>query len=323
MKTILFLLISISSLLAQAQIANKKYNEEKSTKRFLNESEIVANDKNVTMIVKVIYNAIPDGYHITFTKSFIGKTIPVVELEMNKVIDDLILKAKELSIDKKDIITDIISLDPVFDFNRNDSGLNHPVAYKVTENITFNIKNISYIRRLAKLCLDYGIYDLINAEAYLLDSKKIEDTLSNKAVEILNMKKKLCSEIGWPLTGGSSTFIKYKDVIYPSERYLSSYLNNAGLYKHEVSQNATIQMNRRLDVDNYYNLNLKDADFVFNQQETNPVIQFFYQINYTFTRKDTEAELREKIRKEEETKHEKQFYILDKNGNLKKMDLSE
>ena len=82
-----------------------------------------------------------------------------------------------------------------------------------------------------------------------------------------------------------------------------------------------MNMERKVDVDNYYNLNLKDADFVFNANTTNPVIQFYYQLNYTYTKKDTEAEMRDKIRKEEEKKQDKVFYIIYKTGNLKKVDM--
>jgi len=76
-----------------------------------------------------------------------------------------------------------------------------------------------------------------------------------------------------------------------------------------------------VDVDNYFNLNLKDADFVFNADITNPVIQFYFQLNYMYTKVDTEAEMREKIRKEEEKKQDKVFYIIGKDGELKKVGL--
>lgn len=321
MKPTIVFLLTLVATTTNAQLINKRYNESCNGKNFNNECEISANENSIYINVKVLYNAVPDGYHITFTKSFISNTLPNVELEMNTVIDNLTAKVKELDISKKDIAVDVISLDPIFDFNRNDTSLTMPNGYKITENITFNIKSLSTLRKLAQKCLEFGIYDLINAEAYILDSKIIYDSLSVKAIDILNMKKDFSTKIGWSFTDGKVTFSKLKDVIYPSERYLSSYITNGSLYKHNVSQNATLSLNREVEVDNYFNWNLKDADFVFHSNETNPVIQFYYQINYTYTKKDTEQEMREKIKEEETKKPENIFYILDKNGSFKKVDM--
>jgi uncharacterized protein YggE len=318
MKKLTFSLVMLIGLSANCQMVNKQYNQERNKTFFNNENEIVATENSISIITKVIYNAVPDGYHITYTTSFIGKSVSDVEYRMNTKIDSLIKKVGKLKISRKDIVVDIISLDPIFDFNRDDSI---PIGYKIAENITFNIKDISVIRELSKTCLEYGIYDLIDAQAYLDDSKVIYDSLSNKTVEILNMKKKLCADIGWAFTSGKTTLTKFKDVFYPSERYLNSYVSNATLYKHNISQNSTINMERKVDVDNYYNLNLKDADFVFNANTTKPVIQFYYQLTYMYTKKDSEAEMREKIQKEEEKKRDKLFYIIDKAGNLKKVEM--
>ena len=318
MKNITFFLAMLIGLSANCQVVNKQYNQERNQTFFNNENEIVATENSISITTKVIYNAVPDGYHITYTTSFIGKSAEDVENKMNKKIDSLIKEVSNLKMSPKDIVFDIISLDPIFDFNQNDPI---PIGYKITENITFNIKGISLIPELARICLGFGIYDLIDAQAYLENSKNIYDSLSAKTVQILDMKKKLCSEIGWSFTNGKTTLTKVKDVFYPSERYLKSHITNATLYKHHISQNSTIDMERQVDVDNYYNLNLKDADFVFNAGNTSPVIQFYYQLNYMYTKKDTEEEMREKIKKEEAKKQDKLFYIIDKSGNLKKIEI--
>ncbi|MFI5148182.1 MAG: SIMPL domain-containing protein [Bacteroidia bacterium] len=322
MRTIcLFTLILCSGIPGMAQLVNKAYNNQRNGSMPGAEKEIVAEENTIAITTKVIYNAIPDGYHVTYTKSFIGKSVADVEQQMNRKADSLIRAARKLSISEKDIVVDIVSLDPIFNFNQNDSTLNIPLGYKISENITFNIKTIDAIRELSHTCLEYGIYDMIGAQAYLEDSKKIYDSLSAKAVQVLDMKKKLCTQIGWAFTGGKVTFTKTKDVYYPSERYLNAYITNAGLYKHHLSQNSTIRMERTVDVDNYYDMNLKDADFVFNASKTCPVIQFYYQLNYSYNKVDTEEEMRNKIKKEMETKKDPVFYMIDKNGVLKKIEL--
>lgn len=317
MKNRALIFAILFSFTANCQILNKEYQQISNIRKPCSQDDITATENSVSIVTKVIYNAVPDGYHVTYTKSFIGKSVEEVELQMNTVVENLIKDLKTIDIAKKDVVIDIIALDPIFNVSINGSNENVPVGYKVTENITFNIKSISTMGLLAKKCLDFGIFDLINAEAYLKDSKPIDDSLHNKAVELLEMKKKLCERIGRDFSGGVATFKKNKEVMYPSERYLSSYASNSNLYQHHIAENASVKLNRTLEVDNYFNFNLKDADFVFNADKTAPVIQFYYQLDYVYTKKVPES----KAAKANEPVVEKIFYILDKTGNLKKIEM--
>lgn len=313
-------LISVFNL--NSQIINKQINQSKNLKMNLGETEINANELNTSIITKVLYNAIPEGYYVTFTTTFIGKSINEVDSIMNLKIDSLISKvvlSKILKMNKKDIVIDLIALDPVFNFNASKDSL--PMGYKITQNITFNVKNISFIPHISKTCLDYHIYDLLEVQPYIGNTDLIYDSLAKKTIDILDEKKKLVTAVGISLKTGSISCTNYKDVFYPSERYLHSYIKNLSLYKHDLTQNSEINMERNVDVNHLYNLNLKDADFVYNANATGPVIQFYYQLNYNYVKKDTEAEMREKIRKEEASKPDKVYYILDKEGKLKKVDL--
>src|SRR6185369_4844870 len=101
----------LSGCLAQAQIANKKYTQDKNQKIYNNENEIVATETTINIISKVIYNAVPDGYHITYNTSFIGHSIKETENKMNKKMDSLTKKVLELKLSRKDIVTDIVALD--------------------------------------------------------------------------------------------------------------------------------------------------------------------------------------------------------------------
>ncbi len=310
--------ISAFALIFQghAQTINKEYNNTKPIP--LNSTyEINAHNNSVMILVDVIYNAVPDGYVLTYTTTFTGNTIDQVEAKANQRIDDLIAAIRPFNIQPNDVTVDLISLDPIFDFRQNDSLL--PQAYKITQNLSINIKEINLIGKLTKKCLDFGIYDLINVQTYILNTDAIQDSLDLKSVEILNQKKKLCEDVGVKLTNGTVQFNNYKEVFYPSEKYLKSYINNATYFNHHSSQNSSIHMQRKVDVDNYYDFNLKNADYVFHSDNDEPVIQFYTQITYSYNKVDTEAEMREKIRKEEEKKPTKEFYILNKEGNLTKI----
>lgn len=318
MKRILFPLAMLTVHVSIAQLPNKQYTQHNRAVHEGAEKDIIASENQVSIITKVLYNAVPDGYHVTFTKSFIGRSVEDVELQMNTVVEKLVKDVQSLNITKKDIAVDMVSLDPVFNINLQEPTETNPLGYKITQNITFNVKSIASIGPLSKKCLDYGIFDLINTEAYIFDSKPIYDSLYNKAAEVLEMKKKSCTQIGWAFAGGFTTFDKIKEVLYPSERYLNAYASNSSLYQHHVSQNTSVAMQRSLEVDNYFNLNLKDADYVFHSDKSVPVIQFYYELNYAYTKKPSESK---ESKKADEDKPEKIFYILDKTGNLKKIEM--
>lgn len=302
-----------------SQIDNQSYHLRHNQRSIPEGSEISGNGLALTIVTEAVYNAIPDGYHVTYTTSFIGNSIEDVEDRMNKKIDSLSKSVRALGLTAKDVTADVIALDPLFDFRQGDSF--PPIGYKVTENITFHIRSVVVMGELAKICLDFGIYDLINAQAYLLDSDPVYDSLNAKTVELLNEKKAWCEDVGISLSESRVDVTRYKEVFYPSERYLKAYLQNPTFYRHHASQNSTLSIDRRVDVDNYYDLNLKDADFVFNSGNEVPCIQFYYRLICVYTKTNTEEELRAKILKEQEEKQEKQFYILDQQGNLKKIEL--
>ena len=322
MKNLLLTLILSFGTIVYGQLDNHKYNDFKNGSNIGSETNISGNVHGMTISTEVIYNAVPDGYQITFTTSFIANSVSKTEELLSEKSDSLVKAMSEIGLTKKDIIFDIIALDPIFDFKQSDSL--EPSAYKVTENIVFNVNDFSKIPRLAEICLKFGIYDLINAQAYLNDSKPISAQMNDKLVELVNQKKKLCKELGANIDGAKVHITRTIDTYYPSERYLRSFIQNANFYKHHLSQNSTLSLNRNVDVDNYFDYNLKQVDFVFNPNNTQPVIQFYYKLVTEYVTPDTEAEMRKKIEeeyKEKEKTKTKSVFTVDENGNFKKLEL--
>ena len=58
---------------------------------------------------------------------------------------------------------------------------------------------------------------------------------------------------------------------------------------------------------------------MFNSDNNQPVIQFYSQVAYSFTKTDTEAESSENIKKVESLKPTKEFYRIYKEGKLIKI----
>lgn len=318
MKNILIATLLISFLKNEAQELNSTFNtntEYGSNK--IGSIEVAGNHLNIK--TKVIYNAIPDGYHITYTYTSISSSVEELEELTLEKIEKLNKNIKKIQLKEKDMMVDVISLDPIFNFKHDTSNSPAPSGYKSTHNVTFKIKDISMVDGLSRVCFKLNIYDIIDITPFIDNVTHITDSLSAKSIKILNDKKSLANKIGYVIEDGKPSFQKKRNTLYPSERYLKSYIKNSSVYKHHISQNSSISYNRKVDVDSYYNLDLRDADYVYNANEVKPVIQFVYEINYGFLKRDREEEARIKAENELLEKRKKDIYILDKNGRMKKV----
>lgn len=308
MKTIYTIVLVTLCQFGFSQTLNKSYNL--NTRSNSKNTSISAGPNHLKISTKVLFNAVPDGYRITFTSSFIGKTVEEIETLSTHKIEKVSKEVKKF-IDKKDIVSDVISIDPIFDYHNDDTPDHLPSAYKITLNISFSINSIIDVQPLSKACITNGIYDIIDVVPFLKNTQHITDSLAKKSIEVLNQKKQLAKDIGFSMSGGKPNFNKEIEVYYPNERYLKSYVRSSSMYRHHFSQNFTVNNSRKLDVDNYYNLNLKDADYIFNAETTEPVIQFMYRIKYNYNIP---------IEEEEKPEVQKQFYIIDKKGKMKQID---
>ncbi|MNK02240.1 hypothetical protein D3C87_200600 [compost metagenome] len=322
MKSIFLFALTACSTQLVAQLDNRNYNDNRNSSINGYEMNISGDAHNMTISTEVIYNAIPDGYQLAYTTSFIANSVEKTEELLSRKSDSLVKAVAEIGLTRKEVVFDVIALDPIFDFKRTDSV--SPIGYKVTENIVFNVTDFSKIPRLAEICLKHGIYDLINAQAYLNDSKPIYEKMNDKLVELVNQKKKLCKDLGANIDNAKVKIARHSDTYYPSERYLKAVIQNPSFYKHHLSQNSTLSLNRAVDVDNYFDYNLKQVDYVFYPNNTQPVIQFYYKLVTEYVTPDTEAEIRKKVEEELKNKEKsktKSIYTVDENGNLKKVEL--
>tara|TARA_Y100000589_G_scaffold73927_1_gene67158 strand:- start:10 stop:972 length:963 start_codon:yes stop_codon:yes gene_type:complete len=318
MKQVVYILIIILGLKANAQVINQSFNH--STEFENNQKQSISVSGNQLKInTRIIYNALPDGYHITYTQTEISETIEELEEITIKKKNSIVKDLKKHQMKAKDLVVDAIGLDPIFNINPDSNHNKKPSGYKSTHNFTFKITELSMVDQLTKICFNHNIYDLIDIVPFIKKSKHIEDSLSLKAIEVLNSKKNMARNIGFEIQDGKPFFENKKNIIYPSERYIKSYINNASLFKHHIAQNATINYNRKVEIDAYYNLDLRDADYVFNAQEVKPVIQFIYEINYGFIKRDREEEARIKAARKSEKEEKKTIFILDKNGKMREV----
>lgn len=227
--------------------------------------EIYADQYKLTITNRVLYNATPDGYHVTYSKTFFSESEAAIEPKLNQATDELIKAVAPLNISQEDILVDIVAFDPMFNFKMRDTGAIKPDGYKITENITFSIKDIASLRRLTRICAENSTYDMVRVQPFINNSMIILDSIAEKSVEVLNLKKKYSEKVGWKMEGGHVSFKERNDVIYPSERYLMAVAQNQNpIYQYQISQNGGVAYNRVINSNNSFDYNHKQADFVFN-----------------------------------------------------------
>ena len=158
------ILLILACLSLRAQVINKGFN--RSTEFGSNKKESVSVAGNQLSIkTRVIYNALPDGYHVTYTSTAISTTIEDLEEKTTEKRSSIVKDLKKLKLQKNDVLVDVIGLDPIYSLTPDTSNLNKPSGYKSTHNFTFKIKDIALIDQLSRVCFNHEIYDLIDIVA--------------------------------------------------------------------------------------------------------------------------------------------------------------
>lgn len=311
-----YLIISTTALFshwANSQIMNQCMNSQKAGGLYSN--NLTASTTHTEIVGKAIFNAKPSGYHMIFTTSSIGYNVEDVEKTMNKKVDSLISDIQALNLINQKALVDVIEFEPIFDFSSRETSSSSPSGYKMTENILFDVLDLTQARKLIKKCLEYGIYDLIEIKPYVLHTSPIHDSLNKVLTKIIQQKKKLSQELGIQFAKGETQVDEYDYVFYPNERYLKSTLHNTNLYSHHMSQNTLIHNQRSIDIQKFDPIDLSKVDYVFNSELNEPTIQFYKEIVYQFFPK-----IEEEKKESKDEKVERIFYVIDKNGELKKVD---
>jgi uncharacterized protein YggE len=213
MRRFAIIFLGLSSLTLNSQLVNQSFNN--STEFANNQKQSLSVSGNQLKInSRIIFNALPDGYHITFTQTEISETIEDLEEITIHKKNSIIKAVKKLDIKARDLVVDAIGLDPIFSINPDSIHHNKPSGYKSTHNFTFKIDELARVDQLTKICFEHDIYDLIDIVPFIKNSKHIEDSLSKKAVEVLNAKKQLAKKIGFQIQDGKPFFSKKRKTLF-------------------------------------------------------------------------------------------------------------
>ena len=96
MKSIFLFTLTVCSTQLFGQLDNRNYNEQRNASVNGYEMNISGDSHNMTISTEVIYNAVPDGYQIAYTTSFIANSVDRTEELLSRKSDSLVKAVADL-----------------------------------------------------------------------------------------------------------------------------------------------------------------------------------------------------------------------------------
>ena len=184
-----------------------------------------------------------------------------------------------------------------------------PKGFRLQKNIHITYVDSRKIDELVNICAKYEIYDLVKVNYYSTKVKEIYDTLRMASIKLIKQKINNYKTLGIKLDNSfklidEATFIKY-----PNDRYSSYNAFNSSSID-VIKKRTNINKSQKTKTFYYDPISAYNYDIVINPIITEPVIQ--YAINIKF-----ELRLKDKTDKTEKT--DKEYFIITKDGVLKKV----
>lgn len=272
----------------------------------------------MVLTIKGIYNEQATSQIATFAILQLGKTAE----EATGLIDERIQNVmKELTAYNKDIIiaTDMISFVPTYDYATEKKIFNpktyneKPSGFELKKNLIIKFKNNNDFDRIVSICGKNEIYDLAKVDYVTTNFDAVRFQMQKKALEVFKDQMANYSLImNTDLNKKEKILQEGFNVTYPMESYRSyqAYSQADASFDpkgvvHNIKKNTT----------QYYNAALvKDHNFVFNPDITEPTIQAFYEIT-----------IRIKLREDQLPKNtiirNNRYYIITATGDIKLLNL--
>ncbi|OQX99008.1 MAG: hypothetical protein B6I20_10370 [Bacteroidetes bacterium 4572_117] len=310
-------LLQLSSIFVFAQVAGNEINmfgETSIRKKKEGTPKAYLFDDKIAININSLYNAKADKFVAIFNINQIGKTASeaneLINNRINGVINDLVAK----NITKEQIYVDMLTFVPEYEYEVEKKIFSKtytevPKGFRLQKNIHITYSNSKTINELVNACAKHEIYDLVKVNYYSENIKEIYDTLRIASIELIKEKIKSYEGLGIKLDNVFKLVAEDKFVKYPNDRY-SSYTAFNSSSIDVIKKRNNIKKRNKTKTYYYDPISAYSYDIVINPIINEPVIQ--YAINMKF-RLDIVKET---------GKIEKAYFIISKDGVLKKIDLN-
>ncbi|MGC4041710.1 MAG: SIMPL domain-containing protein [Flavobacterium sp.] len=272
----------------------------------------------MVITIKGIYNERATAQLATFSILQLGKTAEEATSLADERIGNVI---KELNGFNKEIevATDMISFVPTYDYAVEKKIFNpktyneQPSGFELRKNIIIKFRNNNDFDRIVSICGKNEIYDLAKVDYVTTNFDNIRFQMQKKAMEQfkeymanyslimntdLNKKEKIIQE-GFNVTYPMESYKSYQAYSQADANF-----DPKGVV-HNIKKNTT----------EYYNAAMvKDHNFIFNADITEPTIQAFYDITIRIKLKEDQLPKNTIIRNN-------RYYIITANGDIKLLNL--
>lgn len=277
-------------------IQNKSYNADadqvwESRGDNLINDRIIESSNNNEMIftVNALMNTKADSYLAIFNITQTGQTAKEVDQMVNTKIEGF---KKELALNNiidVQIVTDMISLVPVYEFEMEKKLFSKtytevPQGFEMQKNIHVQFKDEALLDKIITSAATNEIYDFIKLEYFVDNNAQKYTDLRDAAVKYMRLKIENFKQLGLNLDTVYHIISEKSSVVYPIDRY-ESYQAFTGTSLDAVKNKAVTTVRKPKTM--FYNkLPYHKFDIVLNPAILEPAVQFTYSLTLKYVVKD-------------------------------------
>jgi hypothetical protein len=275
-----------------------------------------------TLRVRGLMNCKPSSYLAIFSLTQVGKDQEETSALVQAKTDSILAKLAAQGIETE-MYVDMISFIPIFEvelsrklFSKNTYN-EIPKGFELKKNLHFRYSDPAVLNEILSLCAQHEIYDLVRVDYFIEDMEALKRQMVAKAETLLQAKiGRYQRLLGEDFKNQRRRMAEGFTLHYPIEQYQSytAYVSN----KFNVKPGAGVSEVPKTTSEFYMPKMAKGYDFVENPSILEPVVQMEYELVLQLDPRPEKPEPPKEVEKEVV---KKEVYIIDGNGQLRKIEL--
>ncbi|HVF47988.1 MAG TPA: SIMPL domain-containing protein [Pyrinomonadaceae bacterium] len=220
----------------------------------------------------VLMNVPADAYVAVFGFVQEGQVPATSNATVNARFAEFVKLLKGIGIRPGDVYVDYISQNRVFDYSESGNTITEKLAgFETKKNIAVRYKDPKLLERILAAAGQGTIFDLIEVDYVVADTKAIRARLFDEAVKVFKQKEAMYKALGIVFTAAAVANEKY-DVFFPGDRYQAYHAFESGAAYN--AYNKTVIRPRKVTTFYYHPVSGEIFDTVINPIGIEPMVQF-------------------------------------------------
>lgn len=263
--------------------------------------------------VKGMYNVEADSYLALFSITQIGKTTEEVHQQLESRIG--FVQEQLTNIPGSELYVDAVSFVPIYEYEVENKVFSRktyneiPAGFDIKKTLHIHFPNEEQLKDIMEICSKVEIYDLIRVDYLVNDMELKKAQMIRRADSILSRKISRMEQLLDQSFGQlKKEMVDGFQTTYPVESYRSYQAFSSPSLQADKSAKIK-EFNKSLTTFHQPFVN-KDLDFVINPITIHPCIQLVYELKMRFKEVPPPVE-----------RPEKEYYLLNPNGDLRPLKL--